>query len=248
MTLADKAFFGNYDPSSFGWRIEPDLVPFTFDGVNFGRCARDVLPVFVALLTELEPHIPGGISFGPADDWAYSATDELPDGSPSFHHYGVAFDLNWRENPMGNYTNNPDAGQKGAIPYQWANDIATKHGCEYGGSWSGGPNRLGFKDYMHFECHLSPADARAVKPPTKEFVMDAEVKAAFDKINARLDSHEEILRRNDHPHTWEDANGDVRQARTFFHGVQGYKDPPAVHHGKASVEAPSGDEATDADV
>jgi len=164
--FAARAHFNNYDPSSFGWphRV-PDLVPFTFKGVNFGTCARDVHGLFVALLTELEPHIPGGIAFGPKDDWAYSATDDLPDGSWSFHRYGIAFDLNWRENPMGNYANNPNAGDKGAIPYKWAADIARKYGCEYGGSWSGGPNRLGFKDYMHFECHLSPADARAVKPP-----------------------------------------------------------------------------------
>lgn len=164
MTYAPHAHFNNYGPSSYGWWIEPDLVPFTFKGVNFGQCARAVLPVFTAVLTELEPIIPGGIAFGPHDDWAYSATDELPDGSPSFHHYGIAFDLNWRENPMGNYANNPLAGQKGAIPTDKANAIARKYGCEYGGYWSGGPNRLGFKDYMHFECHLSPDVARTVKP------------------------------------------------------------------------------------
>jgi hypothetical protein len=27
-----QAHFNNYDPSSFGWRIEPDLVPFTLGG------------------------------------------------------------------------------------------------------------------------------------------------------------------------------------------------------------------------
>lgn len=189
MTYADKAHFYNYDPSSYGWRIEPDLVPFVFKGVNFGSCARDVLPVFTALLTELEPHIPGGIAFGPHDDWAYSATDELPDGSPSFHHYGIAFDLNWRENPMGNYANNPYAGQRGAIPYEIAATLARKYGCEYGGTWSGGANRLGFKDYMHFECHLAPADARKVRvPTTKGLTMDKDVAAAFAAINKRLDS------------------------------------------------------------
>ncbi len=152
------ARFGNYSPNTYGWRIEPDLVPFVFKGVNFGQCARDVLPVFLGLLTELEPVIPGGI----------------------------AFDLNWRVNPMGNYTNNPNAGQTGAIPYAQAVAIARKYGCEYGGSWSGGANRLGFKDYMHFECHLTPAQARTVKPPTpKDASMSAaEQKAIQDQVHA----------------------------------------------------------------
>jgi hypothetical protein len=159
-----QAHFGNYDPSSFGWpHAVPDLVPLVFDGVNFGQCARDVHPVFVALLTELVPLIPGGISFGAHDDWAYSTTDDLPDGSWSFHRYGLAFDLNWIENPMGTYSTNPDAGMAGAIPHAAASAIATKYGCEYGGDWSGGDGHTGFKDYMHFECHLSPDVARTVK-------------------------------------------------------------------------------------
>jgi hypothetical protein len=165
MTYADQAHFGNYDPSSFGWPHQvPDLVPFSFDGTNFGQCARAAHGVFTAILTELVPHIPGGINFGPHDDWAYSTTDDLPDGSWSFHRYGIAFDLNWAHNPMGTYSTNPDAGQQGAIPHDIASAIAHKYGCEYGGDWSGGEGHRGFKDYMHFEVHLSPVAARAVQP------------------------------------------------------------------------------------
>jgi len=165
-TLAEQAHFNNYDPSSFGWpHAVPDLVPLVFQGTNFGQCARDVHGAFMALLSELVPHIPGGINFGPHDDWAYSTTDDLPDGSWSFHRYGIAADINWRENPMGDYVTNPDAGQLGAIPHDIASAIAYKYGFEYGGNWSGGEGHRGFKDYMHFECHLSPEVARTITGP-----------------------------------------------------------------------------------
>ena len=162
--LAAVAHFNDYDPSSFGWPRTVDLVPFEFQGTNFGQCARDVLPVFMAVLTELVPHIPGGINFGPHDDWAYATTDDLAGGVWSFHHHGIAFDLNWDENPMGDYATNPDAGKLGAIPHDAASAIAMKYGCEYGGDWSGGEGHVGFKDYMHFECHLTPDVARTVQP------------------------------------------------------------------------------------
>jgi hypothetical protein len=169
VSLAMQAHFGNYNPSTLGWSRNPDLVPLEFGGTNFGQCARQVHGVFTAILTELVPHIPGGIAFGPHDDWAYSATDDLSDGSWSFHHYGIAFDLNWRENPMGTYSSNPDAGRTGAIPHTLASQIAEKYGCEYGGDWSGGDGHAGFKDFMHFECHLSPAVAATVQAPLTDW-------------------------------------------------------------------------------
>lgn len=163
--LAAKAHFDNYDPSSFGWPHDvPDLVPFEFAGVNFGQCARAAHGVLTAVLTELVPHLKGGLHAGRC--WAYSTTDDLPDGSWSFHRYGLAMDVNWDVNPMGTYSVNPDTGERGSIPHDAASAIATKYGCEYGGDWSGGDWHTGFKDYMHFECHLSPADARLVQPDT----------------------------------------------------------------------------------
>lgn len=151
-----RAHFNNYDPSSFGWpHAVPDLVPLSFDGVNFGQCARQAHGLFVALLTELVPHIQGGLHAGSC--WCYSTTDDLPDGSWSFHRYGIAIDVNWNVNHMG--TNIPDAHGKYAIPRGIATALARKYGCEWGGNWSGG-----FHDNMHFEVHLTPDVARTVTP------------------------------------------------------------------------------------
>lgn len=158
MSYASEAHFNNYDPASFGWSRNYDLVPFVFGGVNFGQVARAAKPVFTALLTELVPHIPGGLK--PGKCWGWSATDDLAGGVWSFHHYGIAIDINWNKNVMGSPT--PGVGQY-AIPHDIASKIATKYGCEYGGDWSAP------KDWMHFEIHLAPADARDVrlfgKPP-----------------------------------------------------------------------------------
>ena len=151
------ANFNNYDPASFGWSRNPDLVPYSFHGVNFGQVARAAKPVFDALLTELVPHIEGGLVAGKC--WGYSATDDLPDGSWSFHHYGLAIDVNWNVNHMGNDI--PDATGLYAIPRAVAASIATKYGCEWGGDWLDG-----FHDNMHFEVHLSPAEASAVTGST----------------------------------------------------------------------------------
>jgi D-alanyl-D-alanine carboxypeptidase-like protein len=177
-SYAAQAQFGNYDPSSFGWPRQADLVPFSFAGVNFGQCARAALPVFTALLTELVPHIKGGLKAGSC--WAYAATDDLPDGSWSFHHFGIGMDVNWNVNHMGNDI--PDATGDYAIPRGIATELARKYGCEWGGNWLGG-----FHDNMHFEIHLSPARAAAVKIPSlnKDASMSAaEVKALQNSINA----------------------------------------------------------------
>jgi hypothetical protein len=169
-SYASQAHFNNYDAPSFGWSQGiPPLVPFSFGGTNFGQVARDAAPVFTALLTELVPHIPGGINFGPHDDWGFATTDDLAGGVWSFHHRGLAIDLNWNDNPMFDGDGpNPHAGEKGAIPHALASTIATKYGCEYGGDWNG------FKDYMHFEVHLSPSIARTVKliiPPQEALMV-----------------------------------------------------------------------------
>ena len=180
MSYASDAHFNNYDPSGFGWPRQADLVPLSFNGVNFGQCARAAHPVFMALLGELVPHIPGGLKAGSC--WAYAATDDLPDGSWSFHHYGIAIDVNWNVNHMGN--NIPDASGQYAIPRAAATAIAHKYGCEWGGNWLGG-----FHDDMHFEIHLTPAQAAAVTPyqlsaPKDKPMSAAEVNRLQDQIHA----------------------------------------------------------------
>jgi D-alanyl-D-alanine carboxypeptidase-like protein len=178
MTYADLAHFNNYNPESFGWPKNVDLVPFEFDGINFGQCARTFEPQLRAFLTEFVPHIQGGLVSGKC--WAYSATDDLPDGSWSFHHFGIAADLNWNVNHMGN--NIPDATGKYAIPRHEATIIATKYGMEWGGNWLGG-----FHDNMHFEGHLSPTNAaKVVLLDGSNEMASAEYKALDKKLDTLL--------------------------------------------------------------
>lgn len=194
-TLASRAHFGDYTPTDFGWPHKvPDLVPLEFDGVSFGSCARDAHGVFTALLTELVPHIPGGLHAGSCG--AYSTTDDLPDGSWSFHRYGIAIDVNWNVNKMG--VPNAATG-KYAIPHKIASQLARKYGCEYGGDWTNP------KDWMHFEIHLSPQVARTVtanSPYVQEDDMtEAQVKALLaennktlvDELNAKFVAHEKTI-------------------------------------------------------
>jgi hypothetical protein len=111
-----------------------------------------------------------------------------------FHRYGLAIDLDWSKDPMGTYASNPLEGQQGAIPHEAAHRIARKYGCEWGGDWSGGQGVTGFKDYMHFEVHLSPDDARNVKPLTpKGPTMDPEIKAAFADLSDQIGALRKII-------------------------------------------------------
>lgn len=186
MAISDRAHFNNYDPASFGWphRV-PDLVPLEFNGVNFGTCAKDAHGLFTRLLTELVPHIEGGLK--PGFCWCYSTTDDLPDGSWSFHRYGIAIDVNWNVNKMGNDI--PDATGKYAMPRAKATELAHKYGCEWGGNWLGG-----FHDNMHIEIHLSPDDARTITadlsptdPDWSDMATQAEIQKMIDaSIDKRL--------------------------------------------------------------
>jgi hypothetical protein len=151
--LSNLAHWNTYDPGAFGWEREtvPRLVPFQYNGVNFGQVAADAHDLFTAFLGELVPKIPGGLE--PGKCWGYASTDDLEDGSWSFHHYGLALDINWDVNPMGHNLIDP-AGPH-AIPRAAASALALKYGLEWGGNW-----RAGFHDLMHFEVHLSPGIAR----------------------------------------------------------------------------------------
>jgi hypothetical protein len=180
MTLAAQAHFDNYNPADFGWgRRDPMndrslLVPFTHSGVSFGSMHRDVVGLFTALLDDLVPLIPGGLVDGQCG--CYNPNSVTVGGSRSFHTYAIAIDVNWGSNPM--YAKAQPTGLH-ALPPE-TSQIARRHGCEWGGDWSYP------EDWMHIEAHLSPADARSVQP-TEGFVMDAEAKAAFAALNARLD-------------------------------------------------------------
>jgi hypothetical protein len=189
MSPTDRAHFGQYWPPDFGWGGAQDpeahadqLVPYSHSGVSFGQMHRDAVKIFTALLDELVPQIEGGLR--PGKCWCFSTTDNLEDGTRSFHSFGIAIDVNWNVNKMGK--NIPDGQGKYAIPRDVATDLAPKYGLEWGGNWLGG-----FHDNMHFECHLSPADARDFIP---EFTMtQADEVKIRQMIDARADATDELV-------------------------------------------------------
>lgn len=244
---AARAHFNDYWPPDFGWggRLDPEvhadmLVPFHHSNVNFGQVHKYAAELFTVLLDELVPHIDGGLVAGKC--WGYSTTDNLPDGTRSFHSFGLAIDVNWHVNHMG--TNIPDAHGKGAIPRGPATAIAHALGIEWGGNWRGG-----YHDNMHFECHLSPADARQVRltqspttDPLEETIMalygsKAEFETALrgivhDEVNAALAAGVTVKNMQ----AWDDNDGkpgrDPHNPETLFMGIPGYQTVGAREAGK----------------
>lgn len=75
--------------------------------------------------------------------------------SPSNHSWGLAIDINWRDNPVGGPHHMPPE----------VVDIWRRYGWTWGGLWES------FRDYMHFEFVGTPADAAQITatigaPPT----------------------------------------------------------------------------------
>jgi D-alanyl-D-alanine carboxypeptidase-like protein len=185
-SYADLAQFGNYSPASIGWGGEHDpmahpelLVPFSFAGASFGRMHRDAVPFFTAILTELVPLIPKGIA-GDNDEGCYNAGSVTVGGDRSFHTYGIAIDINWQHNPM--YAASRPTGPYALPPA--TSRIVHKYGGEWGGDWSYP------QDWMHIECHLNPAQARAVKSTTKmgDAMTPEQMKALYKHIDDRFDA------------------------------------------------------------
>jgi hypothetical protein len=133
------------DPSSFGWKVASNIVPYSYPGivpVSFpAGVAAPTVPLWTALLNELVPHINGGLN--PGSCWGFENRDNVNSpGRKSFHAYGLALDINASNNPNG--TKGGGSGHF-QLPPETAS-IATKYGCEW----------LGDSDPMHIECHLSP--------------------------------------------------------------------------------------------
>lgn len=158
---SSKAHFGDYGVFNYGWSSRDPmhnprlLTALTHKGVYFGLCHIDFAPQLKAFLDELYPHVQGGWHAGSCG--IYNPNSTLPDGTRSMHTLAKAVDINWNVNHLGQ--NIPDAKGKYAMPRAEATRIARKYGMEWGGNWSGG-----YHDNMHFETHLSPTDARKVKP------------------------------------------------------------------------------------
>ena len=145
--------FGNYDPSSFGWTPDgSQVVGYSYAGASFPQGVhRLVAPLFNGLLADLVHaglHIPTGPVLT-AGNWGYEARDVRGATYLSFHAYGLAIDVDAPHNPM------TTAPGYGTMPHN-AGALATKWGCEWGGSWSGR------RDLMHYECHLAPSEVAGV--------------------------------------------------------------------------------------
>ncbi len=141
--------FGNYQPETFGWTKTGVFAPYAYKGVPIGaglNPAPGFRTVVTALLDALVPHIPGGLV--PGWCWGGDWTDPTAD---SFHEYGIAFDLNAPVNPK-----TPNGSPFGNLHVLPANtgDIVRPFGFEWGGNFSADNP----PDYMHIECHLSPAE------------------------------------------------------------------------------------------
>lgn len=134
------------DPSSFGWVRAGAMVPYSFQGHNFGSVAKGTERLWDALFTDLVPLIPGGLN---SDLGCFEDRNNVNNPSvASFHAYGLACDLNTGVNCNGCAAAGLQ-GQQFALPME-TSSIAAKWGFEWGGDFHGTP------DPMHLELHLSP--------------------------------------------------------------------------------------------
>lgn len=139
------------DPSSFGWKHNGPMEPLVYQGHSFGQVAKGTAPLWIGMLNDLVPRIPGGLNayLGCYED----RSNVNSPGRLSFHAYGLACDLNYDKNPNGAAPTSL-TGQY-VIPISAAKEVATKWGMEWGGNW-------GYPDAMHFEIHLTPAQVAQV--------------------------------------------------------------------------------------
>lgn len=105
---------------------------------------EDAAPLFAAFVTDIVGR--GYRVDKVADDWGYNCRTIRGSQTMSYHAWGLAIDLNATQNPMGTQliTDMPS----------WIDEVA----AEYGLFWGGNFNRR--KDAMHFECHLTHAEAK----------------------------------------------------------------------------------------
>lgn len=142
--------FDVYNPAAFGWTPDrSQIVPYSYDGVAFpSGVHRLAKPAFDGLIAKLlqEGMIPGGLADPGCWGYEYRPVTGNTAGL-SFHAYGLALDINA---PQNGYVADGSVGQHSIRDA--AGPLARSMGFEWGGSWTSP------KDYMHFECHLSPAE------------------------------------------------------------------------------------------
>jgi hypothetical protein len=168
--------------------------------VGFGfKVHKRVARIFTAFLNEL---VERGYSLkGPVrDDWAYACRhiDNDPSKGWSNHAWGLAVDINARDNPQRSplTTDMPSWVQE-------AGPLMAKYGLRWGGTFS-------TPDPMHFEFMGTPADADRITAKLRErelTIVDAATKKYFEtKFSRANDLARELFRVTDH------GNGDPGRA------------------------------------
>jgi peptidoglycan hydrolase-like protein with peptidoglycan-binding domain len=159
-------FLDSQNYQAYGWKAGSQANinrNFSYKGYTFpGGVAVGTEKWFTAALDIIVPKIIGGIhpgGYAIAGTWGYQDRANVNNPSrPSFHAGGLALDINAPWNPNGASWQN---GKPWGIPSTVAAPIRAIGGI------AGGE----FRDPMHVECHLTPAEARAFgvgqKPPQK---------------------------------------------------------------------------------
>jgi D-alanyl-D-alanine carboxypeptidase len=133
-------------PDALGWGPpcpRDRIVTFRAGGISL-TAHEDAASLFAAFVTDIVGR--GYAVDRVADDWGYNCRKIAGSDSWSYHAWGLAIDLNATQNPMGTklVTDMPN----------WIDEVAATYGLYWGGLF----NRR--KDAMHFEVHLSHAEAK----------------------------------------------------------------------------------------
>lgn len=154
MVAGQPIVIASQDPSSFGWSVAKNIVPYSYFGPGaipiagtpfIGGVAHGTEPIWNSVLSQLVPLIEGGLNS--ASCFGFANRDKVGASGKSFHAYGLALDINASSNGRG-----LPKGRSGryVIPDD-ASAIASAHGCEWGGDWS-------YTDPMHIEIHMTPTE------------------------------------------------------------------------------------------
>jgi hypothetical protein len=151
-------YFDSQDPAAWGWPrgAAARIVPFTYRGHDFPAGVADgTQAVFTAALDRIcaQPGFRLPASTGlDAGCWGYSDRKKASGSGWSFHAYGLALDIAAPWNPMSR--RKPPASIH-RLPEN-THELVKPLGLVWGGT---------FGDWMHIECHLSPAELASAGQP-----------------------------------------------------------------------------------
>ncbi len=139
-----------------GWKVGGPISPFSYSstsGVNSfiavdfpSGVATGTEPIWLDLLDQIVPLIPGGLHTG----WCFGYENRANVNNTSMkslHAYGLALDINAPVNPNGSRKGSAGSGQY-QLPPSVAGPISAAN-CLWGADWG---------DAMHIELHLSPEE------------------------------------------------------------------------------------------